>query len=190
MSNGAGSDARSRFLYRSTKLLEDCGPTVAGALRIHELSFSSMSLSKRKRHSAAIQCCGICGSKEIEQRTVPVHTTKILKQRHEHQHFEKNQIVLCKCKRCGRTEKFPNIASVPDRVKPSTEQVVKVSETPRVDAMDSASTNTPMAIKQSSKKRAKARKDREGLQALLKRGQADSEPTNRLSLRDFMSHAS
>lgn len=178
--------ARERFLSQASVSLQDSTFSLAQQLRLSLISLQDTTGGANRAKSS--ECCPVCGSLNVNLQTVKVLKTK----RNSHSppdiatKRETSRVDIYKCQTCFRSRKVP--AKEPKPV-PIQRSNVTVSDT-SVGERDVSKDRDSKVQKTSSKKRAKERKEREGLQALLSKKPDNARPTNSFDLMDFMSHRS
>lgn len=172
---------RERFLAQASVSLRDAAPSVAQQLRINGQYISTFhGIDKQSTQG---QSCQICGSVKIETRTVkipekfysPKHASRLTALR-------LSELVISKCQTCLRSRKVPMRETKTELSQDNTQS----SET-SANAPSNLKGSSSKVQKTSSKKRAKERKNREGLQTLLAKASANTRPSNTFDLMDFMS---
>lgn len=175
---------RERFLQRAAELISDASPNIADQYR-HDASLirGFKESVSRPVHNGS---CPVCGSLRVVSRHAEVKRRWPMRNVAHNvveRSSEASRLHIRKCQRCSRSVKSP--------VKVSAS--VASTSIPSIPATKEASTrdkpfNEPVtaSTKPSSKKRAKERKDREGLKALLDKSKAKSSGSG-FSLMDFMS---
>jgi len=183
VSTGVSVAARDRFFDQCSQLLKSSSPTVAGAVRHEQVLLRGLARGQTAKELTKHQYCPACGGIEMEERTILVNQSNKVPLEDGNQDPVEHRLLLQKCMRCARTMKlFMDERAVrppPTNPEKAHNSYSTSADTPLPDASNSG-------IKVSSKKRAKARKDREGLKALLQKEQTSSKSSNMLSLMDFM----
>lgn len=175
--------AREKFLLQASALLKDSSPTIAQQSRLDLLSLQRLAGSDSRKGPE--KTCQACGSDDIESQKVKAELAKQSKSQRTLDTSSSMcpQIAIHKCRKCSRTskEKLTIIAvpSVPKIDNPSGE----LSKSGSIDGNN----RTLKVQKTSSKKRAKERKDHEGLRAILNKRVDGSQSSNTFNLMDFMS---
>lgn len=178
-------NTRERFLQDAAASLPGSDASSADYLRRNALSIRA--LRDGTCQPAPSACCSACGSLEIESRHVELKNkqmnpsganlaTKI--------GAEAQRLYIRKCRKCSRSTKHPVTAA---GTKPG-KQIAEID----ANGDEAKTTDTPVlaprppSAKSSSKKRAKERKDREGLKAVMAKPKDKSSAAG-FSLMDFMS---
>lgn len=179
--------SRERFLAQATVSLRDSSPSSARQLMI---SLTHLQyLNGNVNQSNTSRSCPACGSVNIETRTVEVaRKSKDGPQKLSTSATgsQASELIISKCQTCSRARKVPLTTK---KMKPLQEQGTESSD---VSANESRSVREPdsKVQKTSSKKRAKERKDRQGLQSLLGKRKDDTNSSNTFDLMDFMTSRS
>ncbi|EXJ92369.1 hypothetical protein A1O3_00919 [Capronia epimyces CBS 606.96] len=179
-------DLRTRFLQRSARIILLSSPSTSRHLSSQsvELQHSRSSLTS----SAANNVCAACGSLLLPGWTVSTRSatqTAVAKPQTTAQKKIRRKILSRKCSSCHRVSR--QTAEIKKDVRSLTRQPQissRLNEKPVRDELP-ADAAQEKSTKLSSKKRARARKDREGLQSLLDRS-AQNKSSLGLSLMDFM----
>ncbi|KAJ9652830.1 hypothetical protein H2198_007960 [Neophaeococcomyces mojaviensis] len=178
--------AKDRFFDQCSNLLKDSSPTVAGAVRHQQALLRRLAGHQTVKGLVDAQSCSACGSINIEAQIIPTNKRKrSTSLEGGNQDLAKGQVLLQKCMTCARCKKLVLDQPVGE---PSLKkrEVAEDTEISSKEAQSLGAANS--AVKISSKKRAKARKEREGLKALLEKQQASSKRPNTFSLMDFMAN--
>jgi len=179
-------NVRERFLQDAAASLSGPGSTSAEHLRRNALLIQALKDGASQPTSSDI--CPACGSMDIESREVkikskrkpssrggPATTTEAAVQK----------LHVRKCRKCSRSVKRAVETAVPSPRK-RTAEVQAEEEQPRTIDISSVHPQLP-STKASSKRRAKERKDREGLKAMMAKSKDKSDHASGFSLMDFMS---
>ena len=172
---------RERFMQEAAASLSALSPTSAEHLRRNALLVRA--LRDGVSHSLVSDCCPACGSLDIETRHVEVKR-KRRKLSTADKQIEAQRLHIRKCRKCSRSLRRIVKPAVSMPGMQITESRAKKQEAPTIDVP--SPTPQPQSTKSSSKKRAKERKDREGLKAMME-GTKDKSSTSGFSLMDFMS---
>ena len=175
---------RARFLTRASQHLFATSPSTSAHLSSEHIAFSRSTQNRM----VIEQACGGCGTlavhgvttSTVPKKKFPGHGPKNAKR------TDRPRSMRTSCHTCRRvTKRTLSVAPKPKRhsLKSTTAEIV---EKP-VDNPPALAKQSTSDVKTNSKKRAKARKDREGLRALLDKPQESSMRPN-LSLMDFRKH--
>lgn len=179
-------DVRTKFLQSSARMILLSSPSTSRYLSSQsvELEHSRAILPSTGRENV----CAACGNLLVPGWTSSMRTAtekEATKPRLVSEFKIRRRKLSQKCSSCHRiskqtTELKPNPRNLRRRPAVSTHATGKAAheELPAEDAADKST-------KVSSKKRAKARKDRQGLQALLDKS-TQNKPRGGLNLMDFM----
>ena len=183
MSNSGQVSARSRYLSAAADLLQSDSITCADNYRQSAVLLQKLSGSSSIK--SVSQSCPTCGSVKVEAREVvarkkvrqpSARTPALAETEAEH------KLLLRKCQKCLRTTKREFARKPMTPVARPTQTTVT-----RVEAIAKAATPPLASAKVSSKKRAKERRDREGLRAMLDKNKTTAQTQSSLGLLDFMS---
>lgn len=172
---------RKHFLGQASVSLQDSAPSLAQQLTIDLEHIQGLSGNTRQATQPAT--CPACGSTRIQSRTA----TNTVKARDNSKtssvSLKSSDLVIFKCQSCLRSTKLPAQALKEELSQESVARPISVSanEPGSVEGSDTKIQKT------SSKKRAKERKNRAGLQSLLGRRNENPELSKKLDLMDFMS---
>lgn len=174
--------AREGFLSEASVSLQDSAPSLSQQLRLASLSLQNLSGVAIRSDSE--RYCPTCGSLDIDSKTVEVRRTKKNTQNSSTtlRTPESSSIVIYKCRVCSRSKKVPVQETGPTPV----QKLKAPNSDVQLSDQDANKERDSKVQKTSSKKRAKERKDREGLQALLSKKPDSTRPTNSFDLMDFM----
>jgi len=176
---------RERFLQEAAASLSAPVPNSAEHLRRNALLVRA--LRDGVSQTSVSDCCPACGSLNIESRYVEVKR----KRRKpagvcptSEKQVKTPRIHIRKCRRCSRSIRRIVRAAISNPGLQITESPAERKEASTVDVP--FPTPQLQSTKSSSKKRAKERKDREGLSATMEASK-DKSSTSGFSLMDFMS---
>lgn len=174
--------ARERFLNDASAAFEDVSGSLADCLRHDVLSLQKFAGNSAGR--SGNRSCPVCGSVRVEQREVAIQKRAAQK--------SDQRLTVQKCQVCKRsTKKRTKLVFEKQPEKQVCENLdtpVKLnSKTMTLSSRDSHSPSSQPAIKSSSKKRAKERRDREGLKSILDKSKSTTNGPGSFSLMDFMS---
>lgn len=178
--------AREKFLFQASVSSQELTPSLAQQLRLSLQSLQDIAGGANRSNYG--QYCPICGSLDVSSRTVEVQKKKkasqsipatAIKPKHP-------SLDIYKCQKCFRSRKVPAKGPTPESITKPNIPIDNVSVGEREVSKDRDS----KVQKTSSKKRAKQRKEREGLQALLSKKSDNARPANSFDLMDFMSSRS
>jgi hypothetical protein len=169
-------DARNKFLRGAAQTMCASSPSTSAFLAAQRQS---------TREIPEKEFCLICGA--VNMKTWQIKSRKTRRAQKNKNSKEKRsrhdaRFATRSCNTCGRVSK-QSLEHQPRLTKQTRVDSLQKLPERRVERVPSEST-TVSQTKLSSKKRAKARKDREGLQALLNRSK--SEHSSRLTLTDLM----
>lgn len=180
MSQAANVAARERYLAEASGFL-----TTKCQLAANECRYEGASLRRRAGRDAPEQSelqCLACGSVEVHERMV----STTIKSRGKGDKHSESELRLLKCQTCSRTTK--------KRIQARPSKALKTDTLERVDNLPTSAMKTAdshiTSGKTSSKKRAKDRKNREGLQAMLEKNKEPAHKPTTFGLLDFMSKQS
>lgn len=174
--------ARERFLSQTSVSLQDSIPSLAQQLRLSLQSLQNINGSSNRTNPG--ECCPVCGSRNVELKTVEVRRTNNNAQNSSSVAAEEHGpcLDIYRCQTCSRSVKMPVQESKPD---PAQKSMVPTGNA-SVDKPNAIKDRDSKVQKTSSKKRAKDRKDRQGLQALLSKKPDSPRPVGSFDLMDFM----
>lgn len=177
-------EIRERFLSEASATLQDSAPSSARQLRINLKG--TQELTGRDKPTVQAESCPACGDTRLESRTVK--TIENIKQNIQRLSrttgsSQSSELVISKCQTCLRSTK--TLQDAPLKT-PSQEQGIRSSKT-SVNRSNNPQADGAKVQKTSSKKRAKERKSRQGLQTLLGKGNDKTESSHTFNLLDFMS---
>lgn len=178
---------RERYLSESSALLQDSKVSVAQHLRLNLTLLQNVSGNVDR--SAQSKSCPACGSLEVELWTVKCAQTTNDESRTSTTaaaDLQPSGLVIHKCQKCSRSRKVPLREPVPT---PASETRSSASHMPK-NELNNAKEVDAKVQKASSKKRAKERKSRQGLQALMGKKDDNTKSSNAFDLMDFMSSRS
>lgn len=178
-------NTRERFLQEAAASLSGSSPTSADHFRRNAALIRATREGASQSPSSG--CCPACGSLDIGSRDVEVKR-KRKNPAEGHPTFDKQveaqRLHIRKCRKCSRSVRRIVRVAVSNPGPQITDFRAEKKETPTVEVPFPAP--QPQATKSSSKKRAKERKDREGLRAMMDESK-DKSTTSGFSLMDFMS---
>lgn len=186
--------ARERFLNDASVILSGSCGALSDNLRLDAQALRGYGGSTTPRSRA--QCCLACGSQNLQEREVVSSNREVSKTVSlisDTKQEPGQTLLILKCQICKRTTK--RRVKAPSRQATTPKQRFENSESDhRIAAFtESASSAAPSlagtGAKSSSKKRAKQRKDREGLKAMLDKNKTSTNTLSGFSLMDFMSGA-
>ena len=165
-------DARQDFLGDATRLLHAAQPSLSADLHLRRVETQSIN-AKRNGDDHSFRCSS-CGTLSLTNWHLD---TLRLGSKHQ-------RVATRKCLACNRVTK---LIGTPQGKTPRFDKTPTAATIPvALEKLPNKSPDRPETNpKLSSKKRAKARKDREGLQVLLDKSRPDSD-RSRLSLMDFV----
>lgn len=182
MSNPHSSIIRQRFLEQASESLQERSFSSADVCRHDAILLhrqGNASKSKSVRH-----CCPACGSLSIEEKHVPAMRKGASKPGKPADGAEQF-VLLRKCRICSRTAKILKSPSSEPKSQPPTMRL-STTEDISTAVKGDATTENASGARTSSKKRAKERRNREGLRAMLDKNQNAAKSPG-FSLMDFMS---
>lgn len=183
MSSAGGP--RERFLQRAAETLSSSSPTSAEQFRRDALLLRG---SREDTHQLALsECCPACGSIGVESRHVDVKGKRGQPSSAASAAgpgAQARKLLTRECRRCLRSVKQYGAAARATSSRQTAQIPVIEMEAPATDRPATASSLS--GTKVSSKKRAKERKDREGLKATMDKSK-DKSSAPGFSLMDFMS---
>lgn len=186
MSNNVAYSAREKFLSRAAGLLHESDQPLADRCRHNCLSLQTLGGTSTPKASEG--SCPACGCLDIEEREVFIRqATKCPpdKTAAPTTSQPKHKLVLRVCRRCSRTVKQRLAINTTKRLVPGP----SLSTLPVQERQGATITSVSQAAKISSKKRAKERKEKEGLKAMLDKNRESAKAPSSFSLMDFMSGA-
>jgi len=184
---------KASFLENAAKLLAQRSPSTSaflGTQVIETLVTAGTQLSRKLS-----DCCHGCGALMVPGWTSAVASSRYLNQRASRPQSKaaiaKPRASLHRCLRCNRAAKvIKTQSSRPRRSSKKPMEPIALSSRelqPILEPITCASKiEEKSEAKTNSKKRAKARKDREGLQALLSQSRTNTQPNSTFDLMDFM----
>ena len=181
---------RERYLGRAALLLQDTDEAIANECRHNAQNLQKLVKSTSSNVTDTQQCCSACGSTALETRVALVKTKRETSRRTDAVKHEDFDLRLSKCQSCFRTTKKRRRKSLSESTAvqvdaPATSHLkTDTSPGPQSDPSRNLST------KPSNKKRAKERKNREGLQAmLLNESKNTASKSASFDLMNFMSRS-
>jgi hypothetical protein len=170
-------DARDKFLQGAAQMM-----------RIHSPSISAfLSAQRQSAREIPDECfCLTCGAVNIKAWQIKTRQTRPVQQHcksKEKGSRLETRFAIRRCNVCGRVSK--QLLDHPPKIaKPLKVEILHALQERKCEKVPSEP-STVSQSKLNSKKRAKARKDREGLQALLDRSRSE-QSSSRLTLTDLM----
>lgn len=172
-------DVRQRFLHSAAQRLCRTSPSTSAYLSTQGLSTNQLGSTKDSQQSIF---CGTCGSLNTKAWNIKPATSETCGKEATTRPTNARpvkRVALRRCHVCGRLSK----AAFDHTPGPVKAEKLSGSKPPRDSSPIPSS--TVQQAKLSSKKRAKVRKDREGLQALLNKTKS-AHSSSRMTLMDFM----
>lgn len=177
---------RERFLQDAAASLSGPSPTSAEHLRRNALLIQALKDGMSQPSPSDI--CPACGSLDIDSREVEVESkrkTSLHGGPATTTEAAVRKLHVRRCRKCSRSVKHAVETAVPGPRKRTAEVQAEEEQPPTID-ISSVHPQLPGA-KASSKRRAKERKDREGLKAMMSKPKDKSDHASGFSLMDFMS---
>jgi len=182
-------NTRQRFLQNAAASLSGPSPSSAEHLRRNFLSIRALQDGAPQLDSSDF--CPACGSSDIQSQEVEVKSKRKGSSRGcstTDTEAEVQKLQVRKCRKCSRSVKHAVKAAVANPRKDIAEVPSEREQSLTTD-VSSLHPQLPHA-KASSKKRAKDRKDREGLKAMMSKSKDKSQNASGFSLMDFMTSGS
>lgn len=186
-------DARHSFLATASQQLFESSPTTSAHLSAENVNLQRV----HQRFRGLGGCCRSCGTLAIPGVTSSLVTSRISgepgpKRRMKQKSFTSRSTTIQQCLACGRhtketiTKPNKSVRAISTTVVPPLQAPAQPPPAASVpDSPGEGSKPPSTEPKVSSKKRAKARKDREGLQALLNKAKPSAGPS-KLNFMDMM----
>ncbi|KIW13693.1 hypothetical protein PV08_08884 [Exophiala spinifera] len=180
---------REEFLQASSRMLFLSSPSTSRHLQSQSIELAH-SQPPPKTPNMARDACAACGNLFIPgwttKTTITTRTGRRVQKPSPKTAIVRSKIVSNLCLVCHRTTREVGVFKVDTRKKQSkTPGTAAVASTVSTEKSAPVEPVVEQPAKSSSKKRAKARKDHEGLQALLNKS-AQNKPAPSLSLMDLM----